>query len=104
MLCDYVSLVIVTTLSLSLSYSLPYTLYFLCALFVFMCLQCIIIFNRTQFKFVKKSEPDLPLPTPHALQCCQISVANWFLLSSKCIHSIHNLCSYVHTYEYTVYI
>lgn len=63
-----------------------------------MCLQCIIIFNRTQFKFVKKSEHDLPLPTPHAQQCCQISFANRFLLSSNYIHSIHNLCWYVCMY------
>lgn len=103
MLCDYVSLACYRQYALSLSYSLTYT-YFLCALFVFICLQRIIIFNRTQFKFVKKSEHDLPLPTPHAQQCCQISFANRFLLSSNYIYSIHNLCWYVCTYEFTVFI
>lgn len=99
-----VSLVIVNTLSLSLSYSLPYT-YFLCALFVFMCLQCIIIFNRTQFKFVKKSEHDLPLPTPHAQQCCQISFAIGFSCRRIIfIVSITYVDMYVCTYEFTVFI
>lgn len=113
MLCDYVSLYHVVcyrqfSLALSLFYSLPLTLHFLCALVALpnltlcVCNVDFIIFNRTQFKFVKKwtrSSASHSTPSDVAKFHSPIHFVNHNFMYAHYIHTTLRT-SVVHRYLY----